>query len=268
MRLHIEDVSWSVDEHKIVSQMNLDASSGEFVGIVGPNGSGKSTLLRCIYRVLRPDAGFIALNDENVWQVSAKEAARRTAVVIQEMPTEFDFTVHDIVTMGRTPHKGMFDTDSEEDLQIIDEALARVEMSDFAERNFNTLSGGEKQRVLIARALAQQTQFMVLDEPTNHLDVRFQLEILELVKGLKVTTIAAIHDLNLAATYCDRIYIVKDGKIFASGLPTEVLQPEVIRSAFGVGSMIDKHPLTGKPRITFYPESALNVSSVLQEVAE
>ena len=110
MRLHIEDVSWSVDKRSIVSQMNIDAASGEFIGIVGPNGSGKSTLLRCVYRVLKPDAGIITLNNEDVWQGSAKEAARRTAVVIQEVPTEFDFTVHDIVTMGRNPHKGMFDT--------------------------------------------------------------------------------------------------------------------------------------------------------------
>ncbi|MDA0769779.1 MAG: ABC transporter ATP-binding protein [Chloroflexi bacterium] len=252
MKLRVQDVSWNADGRSIIRDIGLHALDKEFIGVVGPNGSGKSTLLRCIYRALKPAAGLISLDGEDIRQITAKEAARRTAVVLQEATSDFDFTTEEIVAMGRTPHKGLFQRDTAMDLEIIAEALARVGMEGFAEREFNTLSGGEKQRVLIARALAQQTKFLVLDEPTNHLDIRYQLEILDLVKGLGVTTIAAVHDLNLAAAYCDRIYVVQAGEIVESGCPADVLRPELIKRVFGVGSMVDANPLTGTPRITFF----------------
>lgn len=254
MKLQIEKVSWGVNGTPIIEEVKVDAADGEFVGLVGPNGSGKSTLLRCIYRVLRPNAGFITLGGEDIWNMSVRESARRTAVVIQEMPTEFDFSVREIVSMGRSPHKGMFDRETTQDLEVVDESMQRVGMTGFAERSFRTLSGGEKQRVLIARALAQQTQFLVLDEPTNHLDVRYQMDILDLVRSVGVTTIAAIHDLNLASSYCDFIYVISNGKIAASGSPGDVLRPDLLREVFGVGSVVDTNPVTGKTRITFYPE--------------
>ena len=252
MTLQVQNVSWEVDGKSIIQDVWLTAYDGEFIGLVGPNGSGKSTLLRCIYRVLKPTAGLISLDGEDVRQMSAKEAARRMAVVLQETASEFDFTAEEIVAMGRTPHKGLLQRDTSTDLEIIRDALARVGMEEFAKRDFNTLSGGEKQRVLIARSLAQQTRFLILDEPTNHLDIRYQLEILDLVKGLGVTTIAALHDLNLAAAYCDRIYVVEAGKIIESGTPADVLKPELIRRVFGVGSAVDINPFTGTPRITFF----------------
>ena len=171
MRVKVDHVCWSVDGKKILHDAELNIRLGSFVGLVGPNGSGKSSLLRCIYRVLKPDSGDITLNEESVWRLTAREAARRTAVVLQEYPTEFEFTVEEIVSMGRNPHKGMFDKDTQEDQSIIEDALDQVDMTDFASRTFRTLSGGEKQRVMIARTLAQQAKFLILDEPTNHLDI-------------------------------------------------------------------------------------------------
>lgn len=252
MHVQVEHVCWSVDKREILHEADLNIESGSFVGLVGPNGCGKSTLLRCIYRLLKPDSGEINLDDQNVWNLSAREAARQTAVVLQEYPTEFEFTVEEIVSMGRNPHKNMFDRETPEDLRIIEEALEQVDLTGFANRNFRTLSGGEKQRVMIARTLAQQARFLILDEPTNHLDIRYQLETMDLVKGLGITTLAALHDLNIATSYCDGVYVMKDGSIVASGAPDEVLQPQLIYDVFGVRATVDRHPQTGKPRINFY----------------
>ncbi len=257
MQLQVDNVSWSVDAQKIVDSVTLSTAEGEFVGLLGPNGSGKSSLLRTIYRLLKPQAGHILLDECNVWHLSAREVAQRMAVVMQERTGEFDFSVFEIVLMGRNPHKKMFDRDTEQDFQLVQEALQRVHMESFAQRSFLTLSGGEKQRVLIARALVQQARFLVLDEPTNHLDIHYQLSILELVKHLGVTTIAALHDLNLAAYYCDRLYVLKQGGLVAAGTPAQVLQPDLIRTVYGVWSEVKLHPLTGKLTITFLPESSV-----------
>lgn len=253
MKVRIKGLSWGVAGREILRNVEAEATPGEFVGLIGPNGSGKSSLLRCVYRVLKPDAGLVTLDGEDVWRLSAREAAQRMGVVQQETNAEFDFTVREMVLMGRSPHKGAFDRDSEEDFRIVEDALKRVGMLPFVERNFPTLSGGEKQRVLVARALAQQAQFLVLDEPTNHLDIRYQLEMLEIVKGLGVTTLAALHDLNLAALYCDRLYVLQEGKIVASGTPDEVLCPDLIHEVYGVGSEVRVHPATRKLHIIFFP---------------
>lgn len=255
MQLYAEHVSWSVESQKIVDDVTLSAANGEFVGLLGPNGSGKSSLLRTIYRLLKPHAGYIQLDEHNVWQLSARDVARRMAVVTQETTGDFDFSVFEIVLMGRNPHKAMFDRDTDHDFHLVQDALQRVDMERFAQRSFLTLSGGEKQRVLIARALAQQARFLILDEPTNHLDIHYQLNILELVKKLGVTTIAALHDLNLAAYYCDRLYVLQQGHVVESGTPERVLRPDLIRAVYGVWSEIQLHPLTGKPTIIFLPDS-------------
>ena len=256
LKLSVENVSWSVREHTIVDSVLLDVQPGEFVGLIGPNGSGKSSLLRTIYRVLKPDAGIISLNDENVWAMDVREAARRTAVVTQERASEFDFTVQEMVMMGRNPHKHLFDFDTEADFLIVEDALRRVNLLDFADRPFNTLSGGEKQRVLVARALAQQARFLVLDEPTNHLDIRYQLEMLMLLQALEVTTLAALHDLNLAAHYCDRLFMIDQGRIVASGTPQLVVELALIRKVYHVDADVGRHPRTGQLQITFLPLQA------------
>ena len=256
MTLHVENVTWRVEEQTILRDVAVDVAAGELVGVLGPNGSGKSSLLRCIYRALRPNAGYIALDGDNVWDLDPREAARRTATVLQETPGEFEFVVWEMVLMGRTPHKSMFARENAEDHNLVESALAQVGMLSFADRSFVTLSGGEKQRVLIARALAQQARFLILDEPTNHLDVRYQLEILDLVRGLRVTTFTALHDLNLAATYCDRLYIMSEGEIVAAGTPEDVFQPALLRKVFGVEAEVQVHPRTGKLHIVFLPAHA------------
>jgi len=263
MTLHVENVTWRVDEHTILRDVAVDVAAGELVGVLGPNGSGKSSLLRCIYRALKPDAGYIALDGDNVWDLDAREAARRTATVLQETPGEFEFVVWEMVLMGRTPHKSMFARENEEDHDLVESALDQVGMLSFADRSFSTLSGGEKQRVLIARALAQQARFLILDEPTNHLDVRYQLEILDLVRGLPVTTFTALHDLNLAATYCDRLYIMAEGEIVAAGTPEDVFEPALLRKVFGVEAEVQVHPRTGKLHIVFLPAHAAAPSATV-----
>ncbi len=259
MTLHVENITWRVEEHTILRDVAVDVAAGELVGVLGPNGSGKSSLLRCIYRALKPDAGYIALDGDNVWDLDAREAARRTATVLQETPGEFEFVVWEMVLMGRTPHKSMFARENAEDHDLVENALAQVGMLSFADRSFSTLSGGEKQRVLIARALAQQARFLILDEPTNHLDVRYQLEILDLVRGLQVTTFTALHDLNLAATYCDRLYIMAEGEIVAAGTPEDVFQPALLRQVFGVEAEVQVHPRTEKLHIVFLPAHAASL---------
>lgn len=251
VKVEVNDVSWSVDAQRIIDSIDLHAHPGEFIGLIGPNGSGKTSLLRLIYRIYSPDVGVILLNGREIWTMNAKELARCAAVVAQERPSDFDFTVEEVVMMGRTPHKGLFDRDTAEDDAIVRDALERVGMLSFAQRDFYTLSGGEKQRVLIARALAQHAHVLLLDEPTNHLDIRHQIEILELVRSLGVTAIAALHNLNLAATYADRLYLLQAGRIVSHGQPRNVLTTAQIKSVYGVLSQIDINPSTGRLHIIF-----------------
>ncbi|MFN8623535.1 MAG: ABC transporter ATP-binding protein, partial [Chloroflexota bacterium] len=181
MRLSAGGIGVVIDGTPILDMCDLVAPPGSMLGLVGPNGSGKSTLLRTLYRALRPVAGWVTLDDRDLWSLSARESARTTAVVAQERHDEFEFRVADVVALGRNPHKGTFDRDTDQDRAIILDAMERTGVSRFAGRVFATLSGGEKQRVLVARALAQQSAVLLLDEPTNHLDIRAQLDLLELV---------------------------------------------------------------------------------------
>ncbi|MEV4748912.1 ABC transporter ATP-binding protein [Streptosporangium sp. NPDC049248] len=230
MKLDLRGVSVAPDGHPIVHEADLLVDDGEFVGLVGPNGCGKSTLLRSIYRALRPAAGLITVDGDDVHRLPARQAAQRTAVVAQESPADLDFTVTEIVFMGRTPYRAGAAADEE----LCARALERVGLAGAAERIFATLSGGEKQRVLLARALAQQTRLLLLDEPTSHLDIRHQLEILHLVRELGITTLAVLHDLNQAAAFCDRLYVMNAGRIVAGGPPGQVLTPDLICQVYGV----------------------------------
>jgi len=258
MRVQAENISVTVDKKKTLLQdVGLEVLDGEIVGLIGPNGSGKSSLLKSIYRVLKPEVGLITLDGEDVYRLSTVESAKRMAVVRQESSVEFDFTVSEMVFMGRAPHKTLFQTDTAEDERICADALALVGMGDQGQRSFFTLSGGEKQRVMIARALAQQAKFLVLDEPTNHLDVRYQLQIMDLVKRLEMTVLAALHDLNIAAMYCDRLYVMDNGIIVASGRTEEVLSAALIRDVFGVEAEVVIHPRTGKKHIVYFSEMSL-----------
>ncbi|NOK59306.1 MAG: ABC transporter ATP-binding protein [Chloroflexi bacterium AL-W] len=251
MQLTTQAVAVDIVGQRIVEDVSLHIENGEMVGLIGPNGSGKSTLLRTVYRLLRPVAGYVRVGGDDVWQMSARESAQRTGVVVQEAPSDFEFTVREIVEMGRTPHKGRFSHDTRDDMAIVEQALQRVQMNAFANRQYHTLSGGEKQRMLVARALAQQPKVLVLDEPTNHLDIHYQLEILDLVRALGLTTLVTLHDLNLAAAYCQRLYLLKQGHIVAAGPPEAVLTPALIREVFNVDAVVGQHPITGAPHLSF-----------------
>lgn len=251
MRVTVEGVTVKLDGATVLADAELAIDTGEFVGLVGPNGSGKSTLLRTIYRALRPVAGLVRVADDDVWRLSSRESALRTAVVVQESMPDFDFTVLEVVEMGRSPHKGPLDRETPADDSICRGALARVGMEAIAHRLFASLSGGEKQRVLVARALAQQGRVLVLDEPTNHLDIRFQLELLGLVRGLDVTTIAAMHDLNLAASHCDRLYVLERGHVVAAGHTGEVLTSDLVARVFGVRLRHWTDQDTGRTHLSF-----------------
>lgn len=251
MRVDIEDVSVEIAGTRLVHEVTVRAEKGQMIGLIGPNGSGKSTLLRCVYRALRPAAGTIRLDGDDLHGLTPREGARRVGALPQETVAEFDFTVAEVVGMGRLPHRRGFSAPGGDDLASCAEALARVGAGHLAERGFLNLSGGEKQRVLIARALVQQPKVLVLDEPTNHLDIAHQLEVLALVRASGLTVLTALHDLNLAAAHCDLLYVIAGGRIVASGPPGEVLAPELLAEVFGVRAHPLRHPVTGAVQLLF-----------------
>ena len=249
MSLELRDLAVDIGGRRIVSGIGLTVPDGGFAGLLGPNGSGKSTILKAIYRVHRPAAGRVLLDGADLLALRPRDAARRIAVVAQEFALEFDFTVAEMVMIGRTPHKRAFDRDDAADRALVEQAMDQVGCADLAARGFNTLSGGEKQRVLIALAVAQGADHLILDEPTNHLDIRYQVEILELVAGLGITVLAAIHDLSLAALFCDTVHLIADGSLVASGPPETVLTAARIQAAYGAEVLVIEHPETGTPHL-------------------
>lgn len=234
MKICTDNIQVSYGAADILKGISVNTKAKEFVGIIGPNGSGKSTLLKCMYRTLKPDDGAVYLNGDPLLSMKVKESSKKIAVVAQHNYYNFDFSVKEVVLMGRSPHKKTLDRDNEEDYKIVEQALETVGMKSFEDRSFSTLSGGEQQKVILARALAQQTQCLILDEPTNHLDITHQLEILRIVKDLGITIVAAIHDLNLAAAYCDKLYVMRDGQIVCEGSPEEVLTRELIKEVYSI----------------------------------
>ena len=250
MRAAAEQIEVSYGAKKILKEVSLEARNREFVGIIGPNGSGKSTLLKCIYRVLNPEKGCVYLDETRMQNMSVRESARKMAVVAQHNYYNFEFSVKEVVLMGRAPHKKALERDNARDYEIVEKALQTVGMSQFSQRSFSTLSGGEQQRVILARALAQQIPCLILDEPTNHLDITHQIQIMNLVKQLDITVISAIHDLNIAAAFCDRLYVLKDGEIVGQGKPEEVLTQKFIKEIYEVEAEITKDS-KGKMHILF-----------------
>ncbi len=260
MNAETKDVAITLGHNPILKGIHLFARNGEFVGIIGPNGSGKSTLLKCVYRVLKPERGAVYLDGQALLGMSIRESAKRLAVVAQHNHTSFEFTVRDIVLMGRSPHKRTMERDTKEDYDIVNDALERAGMRAFAERDFSTLSGGEQQRIILARALAQQPQCLILDEPTNHLDIKYQLQLLNVVKRLGVTTLAAFHDLNIAAMYCDRLYAIDQGAVVAQGRPEEILTPPLIRRLYGVDAAVFRDAYSNI-HITYRPSTIIEEES-------
>lgn len=232
--LQAQAVSRSFGGQRVLHEVSLAAAPGKVVGLIGPNGSGKTTLLRTLYGTLSPDAGRVTFDGEEISGIPAKRLAQRVAVVVQEPPGELMLSVADIVLLGRTPHLGLFDRRGAEDERLAAQALLRVGLLEKASREFSGLSGGEKQRVLIARALVQQADCLLLDEPTNHLDISYQHQVLTLVRELGITAVVVLHDLNLAARYCDSVVLLSQGQVYASGRPDEVLTKEKIEPIYDV----------------------------------
>nr|BFD93227.1 ABC transporter ATP-binding protein [Kitasatospora sp. Xyl93] len=249
--LAVDAVSVELAGTRLVHEVSLAAAAGQVVGLIGPNGSGKSTLLRCVYRVLEPTGGVVRLAGDDLHALTARESARRVAALTQEHSAEFDFTVAEVVAMGRLPHRRGFGGPAAGDAQRCAEALRKVRAGHLADRGFLSLSGGEKQRVLFARALVQEPRLLVLDEPTNHLDIAHQLEVLALAREAGPTVLTALHDLNLAAGHCDLLYVLRAGRIVASGPPHEVLRPALLAEVFGVRATPVRHPGTGALQLLF-----------------
>ena len=254
MKLEAKDIEAVLGGTPILRGVSLEVDHNDFVGIIGPNGSGKSTLLKCIYRVLKPQAGIVRLDGTDIRELSYKKSAQAIAVLAQHNYYNFEFSVQDVVLMGRSPHKRTMERDNAQDYAIVAQALETVGMSDMAKRSFSTLSGGEQQRVILARALAQQTPCLILDEPTNHLDIKYQLQLLDIVKGLHKTVISAVHDLNIAAMYCTWLVVMKDGKVVTQGTPRQVLTPELIREVYEVEATVSTDA-QGILRILYYPKT-------------
>ncbi|CAM2935411.1 ABC transporter ATP-binding protein [Pseudoalteromonas distincta] len=255
--LNVKNVSWGIANKSILNNINLQISPGKFVGLIGPNGAGKSSLLRCLYRFNRPTSGQITFNNHDIWQLKSEDYAKQVAVVLQETPSQFNLSVFDVIALGLTPHKSLFSSVTTSDKQKITQAINTVGLEEHSNQSFESLSGGEKQRALIARAIVQQPQLLIMDEPTSHLDVKYQIQVMELAKSLGVTVFASFHDLNLAAAMCDELVVIKNGEITHTGTPTEVLTENMLAEVFGVCAQVNSHPQTSKsgnsiPHITYF----------------
>jgi iron complex transport system ATP-binding protein len=248
--MQVKGVTWGPKRAPaILHDISFTLAEGEVLAICGANGAGKSSLLRLLYRHQAPLSGTVLVQGRDLWQHSAREAARIVAAVLQEQPTDFALTCREIVSLGRLPHRqGM--GPGARDKAITDAALLRMDLSQLADRRFGTLSGGERQRVMVARALAQEPRILVLDEPTNHLDIRHQLELLRLLRGLGLAVVCTLHDLTLAAEFADRVLILDQGRVIADAPPDQALTEATISRAFRVATRIDR---TGTaPRFSFH----------------
>lgn len=251
MSISVRDAHWSVGNLPVVNGVTLDVPTGKTLGLLGPNGSGKSSLLRLICRLRKVKSGVISLDDNAIDAMTRLDIAKRTALVEQQATTEAQVTVLDVIRLGRTPHRGPLALWTMADDAAVNSALLQVGMMKKAQQLWQTLSGGERQRVHIGRALAQTPSELLLDEPTNHLDIQHQLEILGLVSKLPVTSVVALHDLNLAAMYCDSLAVLSEGRVVAVGVPETVLTENLIADVFGVRAHVERSPHHGKPHIHF-----------------
>lgn len=241
--LTVKDICFSYREKPVLENIDLEVRKGEIIGILGPNGCGKTTLLKLLNRNLHPRSGRILMEDQDLEDISKRRIARHIAVVPQSNEIRFAFSVRDIVSMGRMPFLDRFQGESSEDMRIVEEAMEKTNIADFADRLINTMSGGERQRVIIARALAQRPEVILLDEPTLHLDINHQFEVLDLVKRLSkeegLTVIIVSHDLPMVVKYCDRMVLIHDHRVHALGTPEEVLTTENMRTVFNIDAVLE-----------------------------
>ena len=256
MSLEVKALEYTYGEYLVLDGIDLPIIDGEVIGILGPNGCGKTTLLKNLNKNLSPAAGCVMLDGEDLKDLTKKDIATKIAAVPQTNEIHFAFTVRDIVAMGRMPFQSMMGGESSEDSRIIDEAIERTGLSRYRDRRINTMSGGERQRVIIARAIAQTPKILLMDEPTLHLDISMQIDALKMVHKLSketgLTVVIVSHDLPLVSRYCDRIVMIHDHKIFAVGTPEEVLTPENMRIVFNVDAELVKDGKTGMNTVAIH----------------
>lgn len=252
MRAVVDGVDWGVKDLVILHEVSADFPSGSVTGLIGPNGSGKTSLLHVLAGLRRPVRGTVQIEGEDVHAWPGRERARRIALLEQHASTTLDLTVRQVVELGRTPHRGRWPGPLDEGRHEVDRALRMGRVDDLAERRWQTLSGGERQRVQLARALAQEPSLLMLDEPTNHLDLRHQIDFLSTVRELGITTVAALHDLDLAAAFCDRLVVLQGGHVVAAGPVEEVLSAELVHDVYGVRTTIDRHDAAGRWNVVWH----------------
>ena len=256
MTLEVNDLRYNYDKKVVLDGISFDVKEGEIIGILGPNGCGKTTTLKNLNKNLSPSGGCILLDGEDLKDMVKKDIAKKIAVVPQTNEINFAFTVREIVSMGRTPFQSMLGGESREDKAIIDDAIEQTGLTALADRHINTMSGGERQRVIIARAIAQTPKIILMDEPTLHLDINMQFEVLDLIKELSVknglTVVIVSHDLPMVARYCDRMILLHDHKVYAAGTPEEILTPENMRVVFNIDAEPEKDPRTGRTTVKLY----------------
>lgn len=256
--LSFESVDFSYGGEPVLREVTFQVAPGEVVGLVGPNGSGKSTALGLAFALLSPQAGRIEMTGQSVSRLSRREIARHAALVPQDTLSRFSFSVREVVAMGRNPHLGRFHVEGEHDRAVVQRALEQTQVLAFADRMLDELSGGERQRVMIARALAQEPELLLLDEPTSNLDLAHQLECFELVRGFAREgggALVAVHDLNLASRYCERIIMLGEGSVAAQGSPRDVLSEENLARYFGIDARVRLEP--GIPGVSITPVSSI-----------
>ncbi|CAL9402935.1 ABC transporter ATP-binding protein [Streptomyces sp. enrichment culture] len=255
MDLELDGLSVVTDGKSLVRDLSLEVPAGRVVGLVGPNGSGKSTALRCVYRALRPSSGTVRVGEQDLTRLPLRHSARTIAAMTQDGGVDFDFTVEEVVALGRAPHLRGNQALSGRERDLCERVMDQLDIRHLAHRGVLTLSGGERQRVLLARALVQEPEILVLDEPTNHLDVRHQVDLLALLRASGLTVLVVLHDLNLAAAACDRLGVLSQGRLVASGAPADVLTTDLVADVFGVKASVVPHPLTGDPQLLYSLDS-------------
>jgi len=252
--IEVDSVFFRYHQEWVLQDVSFQVRKGEFIGVIGPNGSGKTTLLKILYRLLSPQQGEVLFDHLSLKKMSRREIAKKIAVVAQETYPAFPFRAIEMVLMGRSPYLGHLMFESPKDLEIAKKAMEWTEILPISQRSIDELSGGERKRVFIARALAQEPEMILLDEPTSNLDIHHQVEFLDLVLSLNrekgLTILMASHDLNLASEYCDRLIFLQNGKIYKMGSPEEVMTRENIEKVYGCEVWVDRNPVSGMPRVS------------------